>query len=243
MRSSRSARAEALGSLPFAHRGLHGEGRVENSRTAFEAAITAGHGIELDVQLSADGQAMVFHDARLERLAEGAGAVADFSADVLGRIKLKGADETIPTLPEILALIGGRAPLLVEVKAPRRAVTPLCRAVAGALDGYEGKVGVMSFNPDIGRWFARERPEALRGLVVTGEGKGALRGRIERALSFMRAQPDFLAYDIRDLPAPFPAAVRARGLPVFTWTVRDALGAERAAAHADQIIYELPVRP
>lgn len=243
MRSSRSARAEALGALPFAHRGLHGEGRVENSRAAFEAAIAAGRGIELDVQLSADGQAMVFHDYVLDRLTEGAGAVIDFSATDLSRIKLKGANETIPTLPEILALIGGRVPLLVELKAPRRAVAPLCRAVAGALDDYAGKVGVMSFNPDAGRWFARERPETLRGLVVTQENKGALRGRIERALSFIRAQPDFLAYDIRDLPAPFPAAVRRRGLPVFTWTVRDASGAERAALHADQIIYELPIRP
>lgn len=243
MRSSRSARIEALGRFPFAHRGLHGEGRVENSLAAFGAALAGNHGIELDVQLSADGHAMVFHDYRLERLTEGEGPVVGHSAAALERTRLKGTEEGIPSLRAALALVGGRVPLLVEVKAPRRAVAPLCRAVAGALDGYEGRVGVMSFNPHVGRWFARERPEILRGLVVTEEDKRGWWGRIERGASLAWAQPDFLAYDVRDLPSRFAAWVRKRGLPVFTWTVRDAAGIERAAAHADQIIFELPVRP
>ncbi|HEY6916692.1 MAG TPA: glycerophosphodiester phosphodiesterase family protein [Allosphingosinicella sp.] len=243
MRSSRSARAEALGRLPFAHRGLHGEGRVENSRAAFQAAIATGHGIELDVQLSADGAAMVFHDARLERLTGETGAVLDLWSQALGQIRLKGTDETIPALPEILALIGGRVPLLIEVKAPRRKVAALCRAVAAALDRYDGPVGIMSFNPSVGHWFSGNRPDVLRGLVVTEEGKKGLRGRIERTLSLWRSHADFLAYDIRDLPSAFASLARSRGMPVFTWTVRNARAAEAAEIYADQIIYERPVRP
>src|SRR5205085_12635253 len=113
MQSSRSRRAELdrLGAVPFAHRGLHGPGIAENSRAAFEAAIAAGSGIELDVQASADGEAMVFHDYELERLTDGFGALRTLSSAELQRVRLNGSDETIPTLIEILALIGGRTPL------------------------------------------------------------------------------------------------------------------------------------
>src|SRR3954469_19661549 len=131
MPSSRSRRTDLtqLIARPFAHRGLHGEGRIENSRAAFAAAIAAGHGIELDVQASADGEAMVFHDAELGRLADARGALAAWSAAELGRFRLKDTAETIPTLGEILGLIGGRVPLLIEVKAPNRAAAALCRSV------------------------------------------------------------------------------------------------------------------
>ena len=240
MPSSPSRRAELtrLIAKPFAHRGLHGPGRVENSRAAFEAAIAAGHGIELDVQASADGEAIVFHDYELERLAEGCGAVRTLGAAELGRIRLKGSDETIPTLSEVLALIAGRAPLLIEVKSPDRRVAGLSRAVIRALDGYRGPVGVMSFNPEILRRLARLAPRLLRGLVVTEQGK-SLRGRWERPWSLWRAKPDFLAYDIRDLPARFAEAQRARGMPVLAWTVRTLHDRARAAEHASQIIYEV----
>jgi glycerophosphoryl diester phosphodiesterase len=224
---------------PFAHRGLHGPGRIENSRAAFAAAIAAGSGVELDVQASADGQAMVFHDADLTRLADARGALAAWSAAELGRFGLKGSDETIPTLVEILALIGGRAPLLIEVKSPKLAVGALCRSVAAALQSYIGAVGVMSFNPEVGAWFARHAPARLRGLVVTEQGKG-LKGLVERPLALWRSRADFLAYDIRDLPSRFADAQRARGMPVLTWTVRSLADRARAAEHASQIIYETP---
>jgi glycerophosphoryl diester phosphodiesterase len=96
----------------------------------------------------------------------------------------------------------------------------------------------MSFNPEVGAWFARHAPHVLRGLVVTEHGKKGLRGRIERRLFLWRARPDFLAYDVRDLPSRFASRARARGLPVFTWTVRTDSDRARAAAHADQIIFE-----
>jgi glycerophosphoryl diester phosphodiesterase len=240
-RQDRVPGLRALIAKPFAHRGLHGAGRIENSRAAFRAAIEAGHGIELDVQASADGEAMVFHDYDLGRLAQGEGKFASLSAADLGRIRLKGSDETIPTLKEVLALIGGKAPLLIEVKSPGREIGTLSRSVAVALASYIGPVAVMSFNPEVGRWFARHAPETLRGLVVTEAGR-RWRGIVTRRLALWRAHPDFLAYDIRDLPSRFASAQRMKGLPVLTWTCRSIADRARAAEHADQIIYEVPPR-
>lgn len=242
MPSSRSRRAELerLGAVPFAHRGLHGGPRVENSASAIAAAVAEGFGVELDVQLSADGEAMVFHDYELDRLTLGEGPVARRSAAELQRLGFRAGGDPMPRLAEILGLLAGRVPLLVEVKSPDRRVERLCAAVARALDGYEGPAGVMSFNPEVGRWFARHRHQVLRGLVVTEQGKRGLRGRIERPLSLRRAGADFLAYDVRDLPSRFAAAARRRGLPIYTWTVRSDSDRQRAADHADQIIFEAP---
>jgi glycerophosphoryl diester phosphodiesterase len=235
---SRQAELELLGARPFAHRGLHGPGRPENSRAAFAAAIDADSGIELDVQASRDRRAIVFHDYRLDRLTAEHGLGAGLSASELEGLPLAGTAETIPTLADILALIAGRTTLLIEVKSPDRHVVPLCRAVAAALDSYSGQVGVMSFNPEVGAWFAGHAPERLRGLIVSESGKHGWRGRLERRLAFWRARADFLASDIRDLPSPFASAKRAAGVPVYTWTVRTADDRARAAARADQIIYE-----
>jgi glycerophosphoryl diester phosphodiesterase len=146
----------------------------------------------------------------------------------------------MPRLAEALRTIGGRVPLLIEVKSRDRRPARLCRAVAEALAGYDGPVGVMSFNPEVGSWFARRSPAVLRGLVVTESGKRGLRGRIERRLFLWRSGADFLAYDVRDLPSAFAAAARKRGLPVYTWTVRSDSDRARAEAHADQIIFEAP---
>jgi glycerophosphoryl diester phosphodiesterase len=231
---SRKTRLAELFAKPFAHRGLHGAGIIENSRAAFCAAIEAGHGIELDVQASGDGEATVFHDYELGRLTEATGRLAEMSADALAAIPLRGESEGLPALAEILALIGGRAPLLIEVKSPGRRVGALSGAVARALGDYIGPVAVMSFNPGVPRWFARHRPDVLRGLVVTEEGKAA-RGRLKRLLSLWWSKADFLAYDIRDLPSRFAAG---SGLPVGTWTVRTEAQRATAATHADQIIYE-----
>jgi glycerophosphoryl diester phosphodiesterase len=242
MPSSRSRRAELerLGAVPFAHRGLHGGGLVENSGGAIAAAAAAGFGVELDVQLSRDGEAMVFHDYELGRLTGEQGPVAARTAVELQAIRLQVCNEAMPRLAQALATIDRRVPLLIELKSPGRRVDRLCRAVADALDGYDGAVGVMSFNPQVGAWFARHAPRRLRGLVVTEHGRRGMRGRIERRLALWRSRADFLAYDVRDLPSRFAAAARARRLPVYTWTVRSEADRARAAAHADQIIFEAP---
>ena len=241
MSPSRTARLEALFEPPFAHRGLHGGEIIENSRAAFRAAIEAGHGIELDVQATGDGEAIVFHDYELARLTDGVGELAEMSAAELGAIALRGETEGLPTLAEILALIDGRAPLLIEVKSPGRRVGTLSGAVARALDSYIGPVAVMSFNPGVPRWFAHHRPDVLRGLVVTEDGKPE-RARLKRRLSLWWSKADFLAYDIRDLPSGFAESAQRRGLRVTTWTVRTMTERARAAEHADQIIYEVAPR-
>lgn len=237
---SRASELERLGAVPFAHRGLHGRGLVENSGGAIAAAVARGFGVELDVQLSADGEAMVFHDDELDRLTGERGPLLGRTAAELAAIRFSAADEAMPRLAEALAMIAARQPLLIEVKSRDRVAAPLCEAVVRALQGYSGPVGVMSFNPEVGAWFARRAPSILRGLVVTEQGGKGLRGRLQRRLFLWRSRADFLAYDVRDLPSRFAGRARKRGLPVYTWTVRSDMDRARAAAHADQIIFEAP---
>ncbi len=232
------ARIDWLTAQPYAHRGLHGIDAVENCRAAFEAAVAAGHGIELDVQASRDGEAVVFHDYDLERLTGEKGRLRERTAAELQKILLKGAGETIPTLIEIVHLVDSRVPLLIEVKAPGLKVGPLCGSVLRAVRDYPGCMAVMSFNPEVGRWFWRNGRGITRGLVVTEGGRRQVHRSVERRLSLWRARPHFLAYDVRDLPSRFARAQRRRGLPVLTWTVRGAAQRETARAEADQIIYE-----
>ena len=227
-----------LTARPFAHRGLHGQGRSENGMAAFDAAIAEGLGIECDVRASRDGAAIIFHDATLARMAGRDEAVADLSAADLAERSLPDGG-AIPSLAALLTRCGGTTPLLVEVKVDSGPADPLCRAVARDLAAWPGApVAVMSFNPRVGRWLARHAPGIVRGLVVTQQGKGRLRGAIERALALWIAKPDFLACDIRDLPSPFTTRARRRGLPVLSWTVRSQEQRARAARHADQIIFE-----
>lgn len=230
-----------IGEHDYAHRGLHGHGVPENSPTAFERALARGLGIELDVQRSGDGQAVVFHDWELDRLTAEAGPVVQRSAGQLGAITLAGSGETIPTLRQVLARIAGRVPVLIEIKSRRsQRVAALCLAVRRVLEGYAGPHAVMSFDPRVSRWYYRHSPHTVRGLVVSEGEDRALPGKVRRHLALWRAKPDFLAYDIRDLPSRFAAAQRRRGLPVTTWTVRTAEQRERAAANADADILEGP---
>jgi len=234
-----------LGAHHYAHRGLHDgmwKGPVlENGLPAFRAAIEAGHGMECDVQQSADGRAMVFHDFTLDRLTARSGRVDALGGTELARTALNGANGTIPELPELLAMIGGRVPLLIEVKLEDGRPGPLCLAVRRALEGYTGPAAVMSFDARVGDWFRRNAPHVVRGLVVTEQGEGQRKkfwGRIKRRRDLWSAKPDFLAYDIRDLPSRFAGAQRRRGLPVLTWTVRTEEQRAPAARHADAPIFE-----
>lgn len=239
-----ASRIAFLAAQPFAHRGLHGRGIVENSRAAFSAAIALGHGIELDVQAAMGGEALVFHDETLDRLTNEHGDFSGRSAEELEKTPLAGSNETIPRLTEILALVAGRAPVLIEVKAPGALVGQLCLSVRRALEGYGGQAAIMSFNPNVGNWFLTHAPRIVRGLVVTEEGQSSrterLKGGVKRLFSLWRAKPDFLAYDIRDLPSAFAGRQRARGLKLLTWTVRTSAQERTAFAYADEAIYEKP---
>lgn len=228
-----------IGGTTFAHRGLHGAGAAENSPRAFAEALARGFGIECDIQRSADGQAMVFHDWELDRLTGESAPVAGRSAAQLGAVRLGETEDTIPTLRQLLDSVAGRVPLLIEVKSKREIeVEPICIAVRDELAGYDGHHAVMSFDPRVSRWFAQHSPQTVRGLVVTEENDRGLAGTLRRQTMLWHARPDFLAYDIRDLPSSFAAAQRKRGLPVATWTVRAPELLQRAAIHADAPIAE-----
>lgn len=196
-------------------------------------------GIECDVQKSRDGRAMVFHDWTLERLTGQAGPVAARDAAALEQITLALGTDRIATLDRLLSQVAGRVPLLIEVKSKRdRNPVPLCLAVRRALEGYDGAVAVMSFDPRVGKWFAKFAPHVVRGLVVTEENDSGHIGRVKRHVSLWTAKPDFLAYDVRDLPSRFAAGQRERGLPVLTWTVRSPELRTLAGIHADAAIAE-----
>lgn len=223
----------------YAHRGLHGGGRIENSPSAFAAAIERGLGIECDVQRSRDSEAMVFHDWELDRLTGESGPVKARDAAELSAIALTGSGDTIPTLTHLLEMVGGKVPLLIEIKSKRDVrYAPLCLAVRRALEGYRGRVAVMSFDPRVAAWFRRHAPHVVRGLVVTEEGSRTLSGLYRRHNWLWIARPEFLAYDVRDLPSGFAGGQRRRGFPLLTWTVRSDELRERAALHADAPIAE-----
>lgn len=240
---SEEARVGWLRDWAYAHRGLHGAkadgGVPENSPAAFAGAIARGMGIECDVQRTRDGQAMVFHDFELDRLTGETGDVIEHSAAELARITLRGGEDTIPTLQQVLRQVDGRVPILIEVKSRKGIhVVPLCLAVRRVLEGYRGNVAVMSFDPRVSRWFHRHSPHIVHGLVVSERDHPRLmRSTRVRALLWT-ARPEFLAWDVRDLPSRIAARQRKRGLPLLTWTVRDAGLLARAQRHADAPIAE-----
>jgi len=235
------ARVAFLKGQPYAHRGLHGSGVLENSPSAFDAAIALGHGIECDVQAAEDGTAFVFHDFELSRLTAQTGLLAKLRASDIDQVQLNDGHGKIPRLRETLAQVAGRVPLLIEIKSQNLRVGPLCLSVRRALEGYGGKAAVMSFNPLVSAWFRKNAAHIVRGLVVTEENIKNIKGRIARHRNLWAAKPDFLAYDVRDFPSKFAASNRTRGLPVVTWTVRTASQEQIAAVHADEPIYEIPV--
>ena len=236
------ARVAFLRSYDIAHRGLWGSGIPENSLAAAAAAIREGFGIECDVRLSRDGTVIVFHDADTQRMSGRAGRIAELAASEIATRTFAGTDEPIPTLADLLTLIAGRVTLLIELKTDTLAETaPLCLAVRRALEGYRGPVAIMGFNPEVSHWFATHAPRIVHGLVMTehrATRARAFRDSIVRRLAVSRAKPDFVAYDVRFLPSALPAALRQRGLPVLSWTVRSPQDRATVARHADRPIFE-----
>ncbi|GMN02254.1 glycerophosphodiester phosphodiesterase family protein [Erythrobacter sp. MTPC3] len=227
----------------YAHRGLHGgtgnDALIENSRSAFAAAIKAGMGIECDIQLSRDRQAMVFHDWVLERLTDGSGFVADHSADDLRQMRLTQTGDRIESLGDLLAQVDQRVPILIEVKSlPDFTIEEACAAVAEAIAGYEGNVAVMSFDPRCSEWFAANDARRIRGLVCTDTLDHGWLGAWRADGAIDRADPDFLAVDIRDLPDELADDWRAQGRPLLSWTISTAERRAKALAHVDALISE-----
>ncbi len=232
----------------IAHRGLHDRaaGRIENSRAAVAAAVAAGYGVEIDVQLSADGEAMVFHDDALDRLTAGTGPLRARPAAELGRIALTGGGETIPTLADVLALVAGRAALLVEVKDQSGRMDasragPLETRVADLLARYAGPVAVMSFNPASVRALRDAAPGVPRGLTACGpDGWEGAAGadRLAAMADWDATDACFCSYRWRDLPTPQTAARRGSGFAVLSWTLRSAADEAAARRHCDNVTFE-----
>jgi glycerophosphoryl diester phosphodiesterase len=235
---------ERLFEPAIAHRGLWDpDGPPENSLGAFQAACAAGYGIELDVQLSADGEAMVFHDDDLERMTGGPGKICDHSAADLGAMRLNGSDETIPTLLDSLALVGHRAMVHVELKTPYGQVGPLERRTHEVLIDHNGPVCVIGFNPYSHAWFADRFPGVLRGLDSYSYKRAPNLDEAQRA-SFARlehvavARPHFLALGLDMLPSRLAAGFRVEGLPIVAWTVRKPEQWEAVRDGCDNLIFE-----
>ncbi|MGR3660856.1 MAG: glycerophosphodiester phosphodiesterase family protein [Paracoccaceae bacterium] len=237
--------------IPLAHRGYYdvASGCPENSIAAFGAAIENGYGMELDVQISADGRAMVFHDYDLARLTGNQGVVQQHSAHALGELTLLGSDEKIQTLENVLKAVAGRAPLLIEIKDQDGAlganVGALEKAVAKALNAYQGPVAVISFNPHSVIAFAEYAPDTPRGLA-TGDFSENIwpqipeetRNRLRDIPDLKRSGASFISHKVSDLERPLVQSIKASGMPVLCWTVTSQEVEDTARRCADNITFE-----
>lgn len=237
--------------LPIAHRALHDRaaGRIENSPSAIKAAVAAGYGIEIDLQLSSDGVPMVFHDEDLDRLTDETGPLNTHSAAELGRIRLKDSTDTIPTLAQVLTPIGGKVPLLIEIKDQTRIMAPtdgkLEAATVAALSGYTGDVALMSFNPHSVAHMARLAPHLPRGITTSAYNPDDWAPLPPDVCNHLRSIPDyddtgssFISHEGRDLARPRVSDLKARGAAILCWTVRSAADEALARRVADNVTFE-----
>jgi glycerophosphoryl diester phosphodiesterase len=222
---------------PIAHRGLHDrrEQRPENTLAAFNAAAEAHYGIECDVHLSSDGIPIVFHDNELERLTGTGGRVRERTAAELGDLRILGTAEWIPTLDELLSLVAGRVPILIELKSIRGNDEGLAFSVVERLSDYPGPAAVMSFEPELIAEVKAADSSLCRGLTAIGRWRTA-----SAYMSVARdLDVDFVSYAINDLPTPMPIIWRYLfGVPLICWTVRTPAQAKKAARWTDQITFE-----
>jgi len=235
---------------PLAHRALHDvtDGRPENSRAAIRAAMDHGYGIEIDVQLSADGAAMVFHDYDLDRLTGQTGPLQRHKSDALGAVPLTGGTEGIPTLQEVLALVDGKVPLLIEIKDQDGGmgpdVGPLEQAVAVQTDAYAGPLAVMSFNPHAMAEMRRLCPNLPLGLVTSAYTAQdwplpkETRDRLRDIPDFDRIGASFISHEVEDLDRPRVADLRGQGAAILCWTVKSAQQEAQARRHAQNVTFE-----
>ena len=234
---------------PIAHRGLHDarRGVIENTASAFRAAIAGGYGIETDIQPAAGGEPVIFHDETLERLTEAQGGLATLTPEELRGIPLRGTDDRILTLAEFLRLVDGRAPLLLETKSLGGTDRTMERRIAQELSAYRGPASVISFDPGsliAMRHFAPQVPRGLSGMRFMKVRKMpglsvAGRFRLTHMLDIAAVKPDFLTYEVNGLAVIGPALRRRfPDLPIVTWTVRTAEDRRKAHAFADAMIFE-----
>ena len=238
-----------LTARPIAHRGLHDRARgiIENMPAAAQAAVSGNFSIECDIQLTADGEAMVHHDDALGRLTEGSGALLGMTSGQLRAVKFKDTSERMMSLADLCALVAGRVPLVIEVKSHFDGDRKLVTRMSEVLASYSGPVAGMSFDPDQVLALREKMPALPRGIIAQRNYDEAdwpdatpaqRQGMLHLGHAF-RTRPHFVAYDIDELPAPAPWIARnIFGLPLLTWTVRTPEQRARAARNADQMIFE-----
>jgi glycerophosphoryl diester phosphodiesterase len=236
---------------PITHRALHDRtnGRVENSLASIQAAIDAGYGIEIDVQLSRDGHAVVFHDDQLDRLTAETGPVRSRSLAELTQIRLTDDAGTIPTLQEVLSTVNGQVPLLIEIKDQDGAmgpnIGPLEKSTATALAGYRGDVAVMSFNPHSVAAMAQLAPQIPRGITTSNylakfwpEVPSDTRHVLREIPDYDRTGACFISHQADDLDRPRVAALKSQGARVLCWTIRSPEAEAKAREVAENVTFE-----
>ncbi|GGE47292.1 glycerophosphoryl diester phosphodiesterase [Agaricicola taiwanensis] len=243
-------RLDWLVARPIAHRGLHDRaaGVIENSATAVAHAVNLGFAVEVDVQLTADGSAVVFHDDMLNRLTAYKGLVVERSEEELLSMPLldSAAGDLIWTLEQCLTLVAGRVPVVVEIKSAWNGDTRLAERVGRSLAAYSGPRAAKSFDPTMVQALYRAAPSVPRGIIgcayTTADWpflSWQQRWRLRHMIHWPQTRPDFVSWKVDDLPSPaVSVARRVIGAPVMTWTVRTPEQQARAGLYADQMVFE-----
>ncbi len=232
---------------PIAHRGLHDKSRgcEENCASAFTCAMAGNYAIECDVQLTSDGEAVVFHDATLDRLIPHTGRVRDMTATELQHLDFRIGNERMQTLGELLDQVAGRVPLVIELKTIWDQSVNLALRAVKVLEPYAGPYGLMSYDPDLIAAVAERSPATVRGIVADRiVHHDYQRLPLDRRLELRhfehlpRTRPQFISFDFHDLPFAPVQVARAAGFPVITFTIKNALQAQTARRWSDQITFE-----
>ena len=236
---------------PITHRALHDRkaGRVENSVKSIQAALDASYGIEIDVQLSSDGHAMVFHDDGLDRLTAETGPVRARTRAALEDIALTDDGGTIQSLETVLGMVAGQVPLLIEIKDQDGAMGPdvgaLEAATCASLESYAGDVALMSFNPHAVAVCAKLAPHIPRGIVTSSyqavfwpEVPAETRDILRDIPDYDRVGACFISHEATDLDRPRVAELKAQGASIFTWTIRSAAAEAEARRIVDNVTFE-----
>lgn len=237
-----------LTARPIAHRGLHDaqSGVIENTTSAVARALDHGYSIEVDLQISADGEAMVFHDETLDRLTEAEGAVAERGSQELQSVRFRDTEDRMQTLSELLKQVAGRSALVLELKSLWNDNAVLARRTAEVLSDYNGAAAVMSFDPALVAASRGLDPDRIRGIVACRfedadewpELSSMQRFSLRYFSHMAQTRPHFVSYDIKGLESLAPRLLRALGVPLITWTVRDEYQALYGSDWADQITFE-----
>lgn len=227
--------------MPIAHRGLHSEAIPENSMAAFQQAIEAGYAIELDVQITSDGEVVVIHDYDLLRVAGVDALVAEQSWSDIQALPLNGTSETIPRLTDVLELVDGSVPLLIELKNEGE-VGLLEQAVIDVLAGYDGLYAIQAFNPFVLNYFKKHAPHMIRGQLsshfkdedLAFYEKFLLRYLVLNNLS----EPSFIAYEKDSMPDWLAKLQRRKNAYLIAWTVLSAEDQQLKLGQFDNVIFE-----